>query len=204
LARNESSERVGAHVFDNRRTAVHFGYFAYFGYCGCGRSRIFSVLGRELEEMTQTVLEREFVEPTAKEELLVRQFEPALRKGKARLVAPGRRLPPLPGALYEVLKRAVHLLAQGHAVAIVPYGKMLTTQQAAELLNVSRPYLVKLVESGEIPHVRVGSHRRIRFAHLMEYRGKRDAERRKGLDRMAQFSQKIGLYDKDISLSDKD
>lgn len=147
--------------------------------------------------MTPTVLEREYVEPTKQEELEARKIEPALRRRGARLVGPSGRRLPLPEAIYEVLKRAVYLLARGQAVAIVPYGKMLTTQQAAELLNVSRPYLVKLLEAEEIPFVRVGSHRRIRFADLMAYRQKRDAQRRKALDRITQFSQEIGLYDKD-------
>ncbi len=102
----------------------------------------------------------------------------------------------LPEAVYSALHQVVHLLAQGRAVAIIPYSKMLTTQQAAELLNVSRPYLVRLLEAGKIPFQRVGTHRRIRFNDLLQYRTRRDEERRQKLAHVTRLSQRLGLYGK--------
>ncbi|HET9081867.1 MAG TPA: excisionase family DNA-binding protein [Trebonia sp.] len=70
----------------------------------------------------------------------------------------------------------------------------LTPQQAAEFLNVSRPYLIKLLEAGEIPFRLVGTHRRVRFRDLREYRNRDDLERRRAADELTQLSQDLGLY----------
>jgi excisionase family DNA binding protein len=71
----------------------------------------------------------------------------------------------------------------------------MTTQQAADFLNVSRPYLIKLLEQGEIPYIKVGSHRRIRFEDLMEYKQQRNSKRREGLKELTEFLQDEGFYD---------
>ena len=102
----------------------------------------------------------------------------------------------LPGSLFDVLRQIVHQLAQGKAVTVVPLKKELTTQEAADILNVSRPYLIKLLDQGEIPFVKTGTHRRIRFSDLMEYKQRHDAERRRGLAQLTQMSQEMGLYGK--------
>ncbi len=87
-------------------------------------------------------------------------------------------------------------LAEGNAITIVPYDKELTTQQAADILNVSRPYLVKqLLDRGEIRFHRVGNRRRIRFQDLMTYR-KRDHERRERIaEELTREAEGLGLYD---------
>lgn len=79
----------------------------------------------------------------------------------------------LPASVVKLLTKAVHALAQGNAVAVTPIQADLTTQQAADLLNVSRPFLIKLLEDGKIPYYNVGSHRRIPYRELMEYRERR-------------------------------
>lgn len=101
----------------------------------------------------------------------------------------------LPPSLFLILKRIVPHLTHGRAVTIVPINKEVTTQEAADILNVSRPYLVKLLEQGDIPFIKVGVHRRIRLDDLMEYKERRDAERLKAIAEMAQMSQDLGLYD---------
>lgn len=79
--------------------------------------------------------------------------------------------------LAKFLLGAMNHLKEGQGVTYVPISKRLTTQQAADILNVSRPYLIKLVEAGELPHEKVGRHRRILAKDLFAYKRKRDAQR---------------------------
>lgn len=102
----------------------------------------------------------------------------------------------LPEPVFHLLRQMVHDLAQGNSVTIVPLHKELTTQEAADILNVSRQYLVELLEARVIPFTLVGTHRRIRFGDLMDYKERRDADRREGLSRLTKKSQKLGLYGK--------
>jgi excisionase family DNA binding protein len=100
----------------------------------------------------------------------------------------------LPDSVFNLLRQLVYYLGKGQAVSIVPVNKEMTTQEAADILNVSRPYLVSLLERGEIPFRKVGTHRRIRFDELMEYKKKRDSERRKLLTELSQLSQEAELH----------
>lgn len=133
------------------------------------------------------------------EQAAVEAFGRALRvvRPHAKLVGPDGKEIPVPEAIYRVLEQVIPLLAADQAVSIVPVGHLLTTQEAAELLNVSRPYLVKLLDQGTIPFERPegqGSHRRIRFIDLMEYKHNRSTERRQQLKRLTQMSQESGFY----------
>lgn len=119
--------------------------------------------------------------------------KPADTRRHASLRSPDGHELELPTAIYKVLVAAVAAMAQGNAVSIVPVHHELTTQQAADLLNVSRPHLVKLLEAGRIPHHMTGSHRRIVFEDLMRYRELRDAERRKTLADLTRRSAELGL-----------
>ena len=82
-------------------------------------------------------------------------------------------------------------VASGRTVTLVPTGTMLTTQQAADILSVSRPHLSKLLKSGKIPFVSVGSHRRVMRADLMAYMDRRDAARHVALDDLARLGQEF-------------
>ena len=99
---------------------------------------------------------------------------------------------PRPTAVLFVL--ILDALADGKGVQIVPKDMELTTQQAADLLNVSRPYLITLLESGKIPFRKVGRHRRVTFEALMEYKRHDDAERRAAADELASLSEELDLY----------
>lgn len=84
----------------------------------------------------------------------------------------------VPPEVAGVLLRVLSFMAAGHAVTIPPIEAELTTQKAADLLGVSRPYLIQLLDKGLIPYHRVGSHRRIKAADLMHYRSEDDQRRR--------------------------
>lgn len=88
-------------------------------------------------------------------------------------------------ALTQLLLELLRHIGRGDAVTLMPVGQMLTTQQAADLLNVSRPHLVKLIDGGVIPHAMVGRHRRIRATDLLDYKRKRDQARSDALDELA-------------------
>lgn len=119
------------------------------------------------------------------------------RKGKARLVGKGGEPAiELPDAVYELLIRIVEGMQAGKAISIVPVMQDLTTQEAAGLLGVSRPSLVKLLESGKLSFHMTGTHRRVYLRDLMAYKEHRDGERRDALDRIAQEAERAGLYDK--------
>lgn len=96
---------------------------------------------------------------------------------------------PRPAA--AMLAQVLSLLAKGQGVQIMPDRVMLTTQQAADALNVSRPYLIKLLEAEEIPFEMVGTHRRIAFAELLNYKRRDDQRRRAVLDELAGLSEEL-------------
>ncbi|MBS2010882.1 MAG: excisionase family DNA-binding protein [Cyanobacteria bacterium SZAS TMP-1] len=116
----------------------------------------------------------------------------------AKLVAPDGKEIPIPAAIYKVLEQVIPLLISDNAVSIVPVGTLLTTQEAADLLNISRPYLIKLLDQGAIKFERSqepGSHRKIKFVDLMEYKHKIDLERREQVRKLTEMSQDAGFYD---------
>ncbi|MGD0375569.1 MAG: helix-turn-helix domain-containing protein [Streptosporangiaceae bacterium] len=100
----------------------------------------------------------------------------------------------IPRPTVVMLAQVLSLLESGHGVQIIPKDAELTTQQAADVLNVSRPYLIGLLESRQIPFRKVGRHRRITFEALMEYKRQDDLKRRAAADDLADLSQELGLY----------
>ena len=105
----------------------------------------------------------------------------------------------LPEQLAEVLRDVAQALAQGQAVTVAPQHTTLTTQQAAELLGVSRPTFVKLLESRALPFTRPGRHRRILLSDVLAYSERSRRERDEALDEIGAISQEAGLYDDDVS-----
>ena len=108
--------------------------------------------------------------------------------------ADGRRVE-VPGPVFDALVQVATAMAHGQGVTVIPQNALLTTQEAAELLGISRPTLVRLVEDGEIPYEQRGRHRRVMLADLLAYQASMRRERREALDRMAQEGQAAGLYD---------
>jgi excisionase family DNA binding protein len=114
----------------------------------------------------------------------------------SQLISTSGEVIDLPQPVLNLLRQMVHELLQGNSVTIVPIHKELTTQEAADILNISRQYLVELLEAQAIPYSKVGTHRRIRLGDIMNYKNDRDAKRREGLSQMTKKSQKLGLYTK--------
>jgi excisionase family DNA binding protein len=151
----------------------------------------------------EAVSERVPVFPLADEEQQVHRLSTALQQNgasqnggkRAKLVSPSGEKLEFPGSVYEILVRVVREMDRGNGITIIPVHAELTTQQAADLLNVSRPYLVSLLKEGKIPFHEVGRHRRIRLDDLLNYKEQRDSKRRRLLRKMSQEAQEAGLYD---------
>ncbi len=103
-----------------------------------------------------------------------------------KLVGPDGDFIILPRAVFQVLKQIVEHMMHGRVILLVPQSRELTTQEASEVLGVSRPFLIKLLEQKKIPFVKVGSHRRIKLSDLMSYKERREAEQERALDEIAQ------------------
>lgn len=148
--------------------------------------------------MAHSVPDRGPVAATAEERPAIGQIDRLFARspdGVSKIVGTGGEAIDLPMSVIRVLRQAVRAMAEDHMVTVVPVQKRLTTQQAADLLNVSRPYLIRLLEEDKIPFEKVGSHRRVRADDLLAYKRRRDAERDAALDELTRISQAMGLYD---------
>lgn len=99
----------------------------------------------------------------------------------------------IPTSALRLLVDVLTEIGQGNAVSIIPIHAELTTQEAADVLNVSRPFLVQLLEKGEMPFHKIGTHRRVRYQDVIEYKKRIDTERRKALDELAAEAQELGM-----------
>jgi len=99
----------------------------------------------------------------------------------------------VPPALLGLLVSVAEELERGNGVSVLPLHRQLTTTEAAQLLNVSRPHVITLVERGELPFEKVGTHRRIRLADVIAYRHAQDQRRREALHDMVRQGEDLGL-----------
>jgi len=99
----------------------------------------------------------------------------------------------LPKSVTSLLVSVLTEMANGNAVTLIPVHAELTTQEAANLLNISRPHLVRLLESGKIPYHMTGTHRRVLFTDLQAYKARFEKARREALDELASQAQELGM-----------
>jgi excisionase family DNA binding protein len=142
----------------------------------------------------------------------VRRLEPTLERAKyarhvfstffvnaepakqLQLIGPDGVAEDISVEIYAVLREVFQHLKDGQAISLIPHDTLLTTQQAAEILNISRPYLYRLLDADEIPFVRVGTHRKLRLADVEALRERRRNESRKALNAVATLNKECDDY----------
>ena len=111
----------------------------------------------------------------------------------AQLVAPDRETIDIPPALFELLAAVAEELGQGHGVSVLPLHRQLTTTEAAQLLSASRPHVILLLERGDLPFEKVGTHRRVRLADVLAYRQVQDQRRQEALANIVRQGEDLNL-----------
>jgi excisionase family DNA binding protein len=99
----------------------------------------------------------------------------------------------VPKPVFNVLMKVLAIMSEGNAFSLIPVDKELTTQQAADILNVSRPYLSKILDLGDIPHRKVGRNRRIKYSDVVEYKAKQEETGKAALQALADEAQKLDM-----------
>lgn len=126
----------------------------------------------------------------------IQKIERLLERGPTILMSGSGEKVKLPKAVQEILKRAVEIMARGKAVTLIPDNQAITTQRAADILGMSRPFFIKLLETGAMAHHRVGNQRRVYLREVLQFVRKREQERQAALNRLSRHALKSGLYDK--------
>jgi excisionase family DNA binding protein len=99
----------------------------------------------------------------------------------------------MPLSVFHLFKQMLTEVSKGNAITLLPVASEMTTQQAADLLNVSRPYLIELLNQGVLPYKKVGTHRRLLAVDVIMYQRRMQKERRETLDRLIELDQELGL-----------
>lgn len=148
-------------------------------------------------DLTRTLLpdEKEIAAAAASSRQLAAFLTSKLETQRIELVdeSQQREVVELPTFALRLLGEILSELALGNAVKVVPIHAELTTQEGADMLNVSRPHLVKLLDNGVLPHTKTGRHRRIKFTDLMAYKEQRDCTSRDAMDELAAQAQALGM-----------
>ncbi len=146
--------------------------------------------------MAAAALEHTFRPPKTPSPEFAATAKRLLDKRSATLVGPEGESVVLPAEVFEVLRGVVDAMSQGQAVVVAPVHQRLTTQEAADLLGMSRPTFVKLLDAVEIPYDRPRRHRRVRLDDLLAFSERRSVESRAALDRMVEIAQEAGMYER--------
>lgn len=134
--------------------------------------------------------------PEHEQQAILELYRKAVLKGTAaQLISPKGEVKKLPEAVYNLLVQILKDLSEGCSVAILQERSGLTTVQASKMLGVSRQFFVNLLDRGEIPHHKVGTHRRVLIRDVMAYKEKRNKSRKAVLHAMVQSEYDEGVYD---------
>jgi excisionase family DNA binding protein len=153
--------------------------------------------------MVARTREIEPVTPTAQDVAAIERLSQLVEQGgleHARLLSSDGQTLDIPAPVGKALRQLILLLARGEAITVAPVRRQeedaeLSTIEAAALLRVSRPHLIKLLEAGAIPYTMVGTHRRVRRQDVRAYDQRRHEQNMKILDDMAALAQELGIYD---------
>ena len=133
---------------------------------------------------------------------LLSRLRGGARKGTVRLRVQSDDEPEetvaIPLAAFRLLTDILTEMSKGNAITLIPIHAELTTQQAADLLNVSRPFLIEQLEKGNIPFRKVGKHRRLRIEDVLSFKMTRDKDRRARLRELSRLTQELGGYDAEL------
>lgn len=138
------------------------------------------------------------VEQRVAEDSYKKMYEILKKRAEIRpriIVNPNQEAIDLPLSAFDLLLRILKELSKGNPVSVLPADAELTTQAAAEYLGCSRPHIVKLLENKEIPFIKVGKHRRIKFEDLKEYKMNMKARQKNALIELMTEDEQDGLYD---------
>jgi excisionase family DNA binding protein len=141
------------------------------------------------------LLERPMLPSPADQELanLASRTLARAKPGELRVQVDGGEMLRLPKAVTTLLYHLLTEMAQGNAVTLIPIHAELTTQEAADYLNVSRPYLIRLLERGRIQFHMVGAHRRVKFSDLQAYRNAAEEARQRAMVELASQAQELDM-----------
>lgn len=128
----------------------------------------------------------------------LRTLRQLAQKGSLKLVGRGGETVRVPASIANLLTEITRNMEAGKSVSVVAEHHELTTQRAANLLGVSRPFFVQLLEEGQLPFHKTGAHRRVYLGDVLAYKEKRDRARHASIQRMARLEQESGTYDQVI------
>lgn len=147
--------------------------------------------------MNSLLTKADTVVPTETDAQLAKEssriLAPKVQAGELRIHLEDGQILTLPSAAIRLLSHILTEMAEGNAVNLIPVHAEMTTQEAADYLNVSRPYLVGLLKAGQIPCRKVGTHRRVQFKDVKAYKDRIDREREKALDSLAAEAQDLNM-----------
>ena len=128
----------------------------------------------------------------------VQALERVLHRGVPAFVTSAGERIELPNTVLEVLRKVVGFMSDGQGITLVPDNQVVTTQRAADTLGMSRPFFVKLLETGVMAHHRVGNQRRVYLRDVLKFAKKSDEERLASLDRLSRDAFEAGLYERNV------
>lgn len=134
----------------------------------------------------------------AEQQQAAKVYRMLIHNGTACLVGPDNSKLELPPSVYKILVQVVESMQEGKPIAVVPFMEEMSTQAAADMLGISRQFLVKELEAKKIPFHRAGSHRRIYLKDILDYKKQRQVNRAGSIGRMAKEAEAAGVYDKFI------